>query len=890
MKKGYFLPILLAGVVTLGVCYDASAQVVVKKDQLSPFYWETPLGPKVGLVLSGGGARGIFQIGVIKALEEHDVPIHFIVGTSMGSIVGGLYAAGYSVPDLERLAKSLNWQELLALEGDIARSNVFLSQKQLYDRTLISLELDGWKPRIPLAVSSGQKLTTKLNELTLQGIYHPNPSFDQLKFPFRSVATNLATGKKYIFDSGSLMESMRASMAFPLLFTPYEIGKTRLVDGGVLTNIPADVAREAGCDIVISVDATGTLRPGADVKAPWHTVDQVVAIMMKLSNQMQLNQSDIVISSQMKDFDGFDFTKLDTIIQDGYLQAQANLGMIDTLLEYRTHRYGEIIDRIETDSVLLPFVSDILHLEKPVHFQKLVRKLAKSGWFQRYEVRKTSNETVLYAHGFPEIKSLEFYNINLIPRRLLEPVFQTLPGKPLNNENLIARFSTLIRLYRDAGFALAKIDSFGFNALTGNLSVYIDEGYVTRVDVTGNDITRKSTIFREANISKNEPFRDDKISSSLDNLTSTDLFNQISLLTTETSGGTELVFRVKEKSPVFLRAGLNASETYHTQYMLNLRNENLFGAGNKLGVTVMGGDRNFSSDLQYRSDRLLESYFFTQSVFGYESLNRSHYSYQFSEPGSSLKPKETLLGETNREAWYFSTSVGRQFAKFGEIRLELTRKYSKMSQTSGFYNDSTFGKNSNHLTNLRIQTIFDSRDDPTITSQGQFFNFYYENSNEKLFSDVTYNKMYARLETTFPFLPRVTLTPSMDLGSADIGLPIQEFFMAGGSRSFYGYRDFDLSGRQLFISHVELRWFTPTTFIFDIILHARYDLGNVWQKQETIKISDMKHALGFGITFATPIGPVNISAGRAFKLFTVPNPGAGLGPVHIYLNIGHSFF
>lgn len=890
MKKSYFFSFLLVALCFQGSLNLLPAQVIVKKDQLSPFSWETPLGPKVGLVLSGGGARGIFQIGVIKALEEHEIPIHFIVGTSMGSIVGGLYAAGYSVPDLELLAKTLNWQELLALEGDIARSNVFLSQKKLYDRTLISLELDGWKPRIPLAVSSGQKLTTKLNELTLRGIYHPNPSFDQLKIPFRSVATNLATGKKYIFYDGSLMESMRASMAFPLLFTPYEINGTKLVDGGVLTNIPADVAREAGCDIVISVDATGTLRPGADVKAPWHTVDQVVAIMMKLSNQMQLNQSDIVISSQMKDFDGFDFTKLDTIIQDGYLQAQANLGMIDTLLEYRSHRYGEMIDRIETDSSLKPVLEDLIYLDKPVHFQKLIRKLSRSGWFQRFDVLKKNNETVLVAHRFPTIRSLEFYNINLIPRRLLEPVFQSLPGKPVNNKDLISRFSALIRLYRDAGFVLARIDSFSFNPETENLSVYMNEGYITNVKSTGNTFTRNTTIFREANISENEPFREEKISSSLDNLTSTDLFNQISLLTNETTGGTELVYRVKEKSPVFLRAGLYASDTYHTQYMLNLRNENLFGAGNKLGVTVMGGDRNFSTDLQYRSDRLLESYFFTQSVFGYESLNRSHYSYQFSEPGLNVKPKETLLGETNLDSWFFSTSVGRQFAKFGEISLELTRKYSKMGQLSGFYNDSTFGKNSNHLTNLRIQTIFDSRDDPTITRQGQFFDFYYENSNEKLFSDVTYNKMYARLETTFPFLPRVTMTPSVDLGSADIGLPIQEFFMAGGSRSFYGYRDFDLSGRQLFISHLELRWFTPTTFIFDIILHARYDLGNVWQKQETIKISDMKHALGFGVTFATPIGPVDVSAGRAFKLFSVPKPGVGLGPVHVYLSIGHSFF
>jgi len=883
----FLFPVLTAaGMLTSGTGYT---QTALRQDQMSPFTWETSLGPKVGLVLSGGGARGIFQIGVLKALEESRIPVDFVVGTSMGSIVGGLYASGYSVADLEILAKTLNWQELLALENEVERSNVFLGQKKLLDRTLITLELDGWKPRIPLAVSSGQKLTTKLNELTLMAPYHPIGGFDRLKIPFRSVATNLATGRKYIFKDGSLMESMRSSMAFPLLFTPYEIGEIRLVDGGVLTNIPADVAREAGCDVVISVDATGTLRPGSDVKAPWHTVDQVVAIMMKLSNQLQLNQSDVVISSTLKEVDGFDFSKLDTVIEDGYRQAKSAIGLIDTLIDFRTHRFGKEISAIVPD----PDIRDSLPaglFTFPVHFQKAVRILSSTGWVQTYELAPADSGFILLAHGFPRISSISLNRVNLLPRRLIEPLLEPVLDRPVNNRDLIRRFTALISVYREAGFPLARIDSFRYEPQTRHLDVWIEEGYVDQTAVTGNTLTRKSTILREANVRPGELFRQEKITSSLDNLSSTDLFQQVSLLAEPTGKGSLLTYRVQEKLPVFLRAGLSASESYHTQYLLNIRNENLFGAGNKLGVTMMGGDRNFYGELLYHSDRILESFFSAETRIGYESLIRLHYDYLFTEKNGRKNPKAILQGETNREVYSVATSLGRQFARYGEIRLELTRKFSKMAQLSGFYTEPDFGENSNHLTTLRLQTQFDSRNDPTMTQTGQFFDFYYENSNERLWSDLTYSKIYARLEATLPFLPRVTLTPRVDLGSADIGLPVQEYFMAGGGSSFYGYREFDLAGRQMFISHLEVRWFTPSTFIFDVILHARYDLGNVWQKQETIKISDMKHGFGFGLTLATPIGPVSVAAGRAFRIYSVPSPDIGLGPVHVYLNIGHSFF
>src|SRR5262249_40028650 len=156
--------------------------------------------PRIGLVLSGGGARGIAQIGVLKVLEQHHIPIHAIVGNSLGSVIGGLYAAGYTTSQLESLVTTVNWSELLSFSEETKRSDLFVVQKETQSEGFLVVRFDGLQPIIPSSISGGQRLSNFFTFLALQALYHPNPGFDGLKIPFRAVATDLISGRRIILD------------------------------------------------------------------------------------------------------------------------------------------------------------------------------------------------------------------------------------------------------------------------------------------------------------------------------------------------------------------------------------------------------------------------------------------------------------------------------------------------------------------------------------------------------------------------------------------------------------------------------------------------------------------------------------------------------------------
>jgi len=182
----------------------------------------SPKRPRVALVLSGGGARGAAQIGVLRAFERHHIPIDFISATSMGAIIGGLYVSGYSVAEIESITVHTDWNEVLSLSDETRRRDLFLDQKVARDRTFLAVRFQGLTPIIPSAVASGQRLTDWLNNEILQALYHPHPDFDHLKIPFRAIATDLISGRRVVIGDGSLAEAIRASATTPLLFDPIE--------------------------------------------------------------------------------------------------------------------------------------------------------------------------------------------------------------------------------------------------------------------------------------------------------------------------------------------------------------------------------------------------------------------------------------------------------------------------------------------------------------------------------------------------------------------------------------------------------------------------------------------------------------------------------------------
>jgi NTE family protein len=276
--------------------------------------------PKVGLVLSGGAARGLAHIGVLKALEEQGIKIDAIAGTSMGAVVGGLYASGYKIDELEKLALNIDWQA--ALSDAPPREDVPFRRKQDDRDFLVKQKLsfrDDGSLGLPLGVIQGQNLALLLESL----LAHTSDTrdFDKLPIPFRAVATDIANGEKVVFRKGHLPQVIRASMSIPAVFAPVELDGRLLVDGGMTDNIPLDVAREMGVDVAIVVDIGTPLRNRKQLITVVDVLNQSITLMTRSNSEEQLaalKPSDVLIQPALAAFGVTDFGKAQEMIDAGY--------------------------------------------------------------------------------------------------------------------------------------------------------------------------------------------------------------------------------------------------------------------------------------------------------------------------------------------------------------------------------------------------------------------------------------------------------------------------------------------------------------------------------------------------------------------------------------------
>lgn len=288
--------------------------------------------PRIGLVLSGGGARGAAHIGVLKVLEENRVPIDAIAGTSMGAVVGGLYATGLTAADVERVMTSLDWQD--AFRDRPPRRDLNFRRK-LEDQSFLvkfPLGLKGRKFRLPRGLVQGQKLTQTLRSLTLP--VAQIQSFDDLAIPFRAVATDIVTGERVIMDHGDLTTAMRASLSAPGVFSPVELDGRLLVDGGLSSNLPVDVAREMGVDILIVVDCGFPLLERNKLDSVATVSNQMLAILIRHNTTEQrktLTDRDVIIDPALGDFSSLDFAEHEKAILLGEQAARGQLQRLQAL-------------------------------------------------------------------------------------------------------------------------------------------------------------------------------------------------------------------------------------------------------------------------------------------------------------------------------------------------------------------------------------------------------------------------------------------------------------------------------------------------------------------------------------------------------------------------------
>lgn len=287
---------------------------------------------KVGLVLSGGGAKGVAHIGVLKVLEEAGIPIDYIAGTSMGAIVGGLYSVGYRAGALDSLVREQDWTFLLS--DKVYRYDLPFSEKESNEKYLISIPFgEGRKIKVPAGFISGQNIYNLFSELTIGN--HDSASFMELPIPFSCVSANLINGKEVVMSSGKLPLAMRASMAIPGAFAPVVLDSMLLVDGGISNNFPADVVKKMGAEIIIGVDLSTGLKDMQGLNNIMGVVDQLTSFMGMASYKKNLELVDLYMNPNLKGYNAASFNReaIDTMILRGERVARSKWDEIIKLKE-----------------------------------------------------------------------------------------------------------------------------------------------------------------------------------------------------------------------------------------------------------------------------------------------------------------------------------------------------------------------------------------------------------------------------------------------------------------------------------------------------------------------------------------------------------------------------
>ena len=823
---------------------------------------------KVGLALSGGGARALVQLGVLQVLEEHQIPIDCIAGTSMGSVIGGLYAAGYSPGEIRKLIKNVRWDEIITDRAP--RENLFLGQKRDRARHIIQLRFSSFKPYIPAGLTPGQTVTNKLTEMIMHAPFGTETNFNLLRIPFRAVTTDLVSGQKVLLDHGNLADALCASLAFPLLFEPVQWDSMLLVDGGMTNNIPVEDTKSLGADVVIAIDATSNLRTRDHILLPWEIVDQATTIMQRLKNQSQREMADIYFRFDMPEFLSSDFMFADSLLELG---RKAALERIDSIKKYLTAKDSSlscenssvenevfIIDKIELKDIRSSTkikVNKFIALDSLPGQQsdiksvtKLLHRIYSMGYFSDVSLKiigdSVRKKISLKFNENPVIDTVLVSGNSIFPDSVIQACFATIQGEVFNPDSLQKNILAVLKKYRKNGYALARMNS-SFQPENGRVVIQILEGRIAALEVEGNEITKEFVILREFPLGVGDVFNYEKVKTGLQNIYSTGLFNTVRLAYTEDGQYPRLYIKVNEKKFNLVRIGSRYENERKGRGFIEFVNENFIGIGNLLAFHVQGGDRDQLINGYFRADRIFKTYLTSEFNIYYKLQN--HFSYKMNRK----------KGEYEESRAGFDFSFGQQISRLGTVSVE--GRYNSINYKDLWGTNDFTGHL--YLTNLALSSVIDTRDEYPFPKNGKYYQFFYEVSSATLLtSEISYFKIFTSMENFTTYFKYHTIHPKLLWGTSDLTTPPSEQFFLGGETSFLGLRERQLHGRHLMLTSLEYRFQCPCRIPFRTFLHLNAQLAGIWDKEEDIRPKDFLFGIGVKLSMNTPVGPFSFAYGR----------------------------
>ncbi len=831
---------------------------------LNNLVYHTPKTLKIALVLSGGGARGMAHIGVLKAFEEEGIPVDLIVGSSIGSVVGGFYAAGYNADQLTAIFKQIDWENLFS--DQTQRTNLFWAQKYSPRKHFLELRFDKGVPYIPPSLSPGQKIFDIIYSRLLSANFQSANDFDKLRIPFRAVATDLISGERVVLAKGDLAEAISGSMAVPLLFAPVEWEGMWLADGGIRDNLPVDVAIANNADLIIAVDVTSPLRTPDQMKSPWQLADQVTTIMMKEPTVQSRARGDILILPDLKAHATGDFSQIDSLIQLGYQAAIKKIDSIRNLIRiYQENLWGE--------NILLGKISDVCFKgAKPEWVDTLGQNLfsSKGNTVHLYDVYRdleriygtgVVEECHVELRGTPSSLRLDFVlreypavedivvKTNYLNPDSLSPVnLRSVLFQPLNIHHLFSNIDSLMEKLFRKGFSLARIVNIDFDRQNQTLSIYVDEGYISNIRIEGNKITKNAIVLREITLKEKSLFTSHKAIESVQNVYSTGLFDRVTFNVVRDGPVNVLVVRLKEKKYFMMRLGLNASLERKANAFLELGEDNLHGREIKFSLLGLIGDLERRTELQLFSVRLFNTLLTYRFSLYYNDCYDRYYQ-NFIKEGDYFTIRRGL-----------AFVLGQQIARLGSISGEFRWDNVSVHTYEGNFPYADRYK----IRSFAIRSVVDKRDKLPFPDKGIYNRWFWETGTKAfLGGSNSFIRFYIALEGYYPLLKTVIYHITMRGGSGDLTVPFSEFFTMGGRFDFPGLYDQERFGRRIAVLNNEFRYKFRWQIPVDMYMGASYNVGATWESTEApIRRSNFITSWSVSLSLNSIFGPIEFMYSR----------------------------
>ncbi len=837
------------------------------------------------LILSGGGARAISHVGVIKFLLEENIPFTNIYGTSMGAIVGSMISAGYTIDNVDSILTKTNWHSFFSTQ-ETFRNQLFLEEKRFLDNSILTLKLDNIQELIPNSINTGLLASDFFTEIDFNSPLNETRDFSNYLYNFKAVSTNLINGKSVILSKGNLGKALRASSSVTFLMPPLEYDTLLLVDGGISANIPVKQAVQNGSKFIIAVDATSPLRNENELLFPWEYADQLVSIPMQVINTQNLELADFVIHAKNDEHKAEDFTNLDSTIVLGYAERKNLKKLKSTITKYLINEDSTFAKKYQLNfQNLNEEVKSLLENRKSQSFNKA------ELYFILHQIFAKNDENI---YSWKLVENGNYWDITLEKKENQKYCIKQFIQNKVNSEYVVSTDTIhyspnqikkiilkTLQSCRKKGNLLTHFENLVYE--NDVVSLYFKYEPIDSINIANLEITNPIVLEREIEF-KNRDFNKKTLKSTLENIRTTNLFKAINYDFDYFENKKTLSIEAKEKATKLLRLGFRADNEYLTQIMISLRNENLLGTGNQMGFSFYGGLRYQKFAIEHLSPRIFDTYLTYKFKFYAKNLLINYYSNKQTE--STFHFEREKIGDYWQREFGMNLSFGTQIEKSAVIYIEYNFATDLTIANSGIFPS----EENNQIGSLRLTYNIDSRDKMPFTTEGVYMKTYFEMAFPSIGSEINYNKLSIDYQKIYPISEYSVIFQRFKLAYGDPTLPLTRQFSLGGTNSFFGLKDYDSRGRQIVLGSIGYRQKMPIKLFFDTYLSFRYDLGNLWENQENIAFQDLKHGVGFSLSLDTPIGPADFSIGKAF-IINAPDSEKmfSSNSLNFYFTIGHFF-